>query len=366
MGRHQQMARWAALLTLSHAQHAHGIPIWSDASFLNYTRDMYPPVANLLSTFKPHPNTLEHMTPLEVEVPAGKVARRYAISASVFCAKGSYTFKEGQTCLTRFVAPLTANVKKAEEHGFDVVLWVSRDMKATVREACASCTLNVMPEDHRHGTASIWRFMAANDKKYEFVAMADLDEPWGWIFSWKAALEGHSQAWAWGRLLPPRTSDFRIANRAPVSALNYATMIASHLIAQPSHLQLDIRDAVARYTSLRNAAAERSTPWRSAPGERDTLFNMPIGEHVNGWGNLPGIYGFDEGFLKRVVFPHCVQRGQLVSFDYDGALNSQGGGPTGAPGENAYVQADLAYVRSIPGNEVITMNPQARHRHRVL
>ena len=189
--------------------------------------------------------------------------------------------------------------------------------------------------------------------------MTDLDESWDWVYKWQAALPpstSRSSEWAWGRLLSGRVNNFKIATKAPVSAVNYATMIASHLIAQPKHLQLDIRDAVARYVALRNAAAEGPTPWRSAPGERDTLFNMPIGSHTNGWGNIPGVYGFDEGFLKRVVYPHCVQRGQLVTFDYDGEkLATQGGGPTASPGENAYVTADLAYAQSFKGNQLVRM-----------
>lgn len=329
--------------------------------FFKYTKDMYPPVNDILRNFDPDNETMTAMTPLSIHEGAASAAppRRFAIAASVFCAQGNYHFKEGQSCLSRFVAPLTENVHKATKRGFDVVLYVSREMKKTVRAACASCSLHVMPEDHRHGTASIWRFQAANLEQYEFVAMTDLDEPWDWIFRWQAAVaeSGRSQAWAWGRMLPSRASDFRIATQSPVSALNYATMIASHLIAQPRNMKLDIRDAVARFVSLRHAAATTSHhPWRSAPDEKDTLFNLPIGEHVHGWGNVPAIYGFDESFLKRVVYPHCVQRGQLVTFDSDDAHGSfQGGGPTGKPGENAYVEADLAFVYNFKGNEVIQM-----------
>lgn len=340
-------------------------------AFFSYTVDMYPPVDKMLGGYEPDKLTLDKMTPIGVETPNATNQRPFAVAASIFC-NDKHRF-DAKTCLARFVAPLKKNVAEAEEHGFEVLIYVSNDMKETVRQECPSCTLHVMPGKNITGTdGMMWRFLAANLKQYTFVAMVDLDESWSWIWRWQAALQQSksSQTWAWGRLLPSRSSDFKIAAKAPVAALNYATMVGSHLIAQPKNLLLDIRDAAARYVSLRLAAAKTAKPWRSAPGEHDTVFNMPIGEHVHGWGNLPGIYGFDEGFLKRVVYGHVVRRGQLASFDQDGqaTFTIQGGGPTGAPGENAYVQADLAYVRSFSGNEVMIPGNEgmieAARRHR--
>ena len=189
---------------------AFGAPIdWNEGarSFFNYTRDMYPPVNILLAGFEPDTKWLKRMTPISVDMPAGQPQRRMAVSSSIFCAKGmfvpartsparlsiafacescaiavarrasrlrplssrfasgGYTFKEGTSCLTRFISPITANAKRSNEQGFDVVLYTSKDVVGQVREACPSCVLYVMREEHGHGAASLWRFQAANLKQ---------------------------------------------------------------------------------------------------------------------------------------------------------------------------------------------------------
>ena len=86
--------------------------------------------------------------------------------------------------------------------------------------------------------------------------------------------------------------------------LQFAVILASFVITKPSTLRFDIRKVIAGFTRLVQDRLSIKTPLTFSDNEPPTFWNVgiPGKTHANGWGANMFAYGFDERFLKHIVY----------------------------------------------------------------
>lgn len=157
---------------------------------------------------------------------------------------------------------------------------------------------------------ALWRFLAFDDRSLETVLVADIDEP---LRRKKLIVSSftHDDRSVLGRL-----GGFYCNNGYRVSsgrndAKNYATILASRIVACPARFDVDMKSTMRGFMAYRRQDAMSERRWAYSKEELPTPYNRPIGKHAFGWGSHWYMYCFDERFLKHVLYYHFADRGQL-------------------------------------------------------
>jgi len=53
----------------------------------------------------------------------------------------------------------------------------------------------------------------------------------------------------------------------------------------------------------------------------ETIYNIPINNHIYGWGSHWYMYAFDERIWKHLFFPHFVKKGEVLSYSRNNLNN---------------------------------------------
>ena len=144
----------------------------------------------------------------------------------------------------------------------------------------------------------LWRFMNISNKKYKEVFVCDIDEPWSWIKDnkWKDSKS---------RITTLKPSDSTGKNLiGPWS--NYATIIGSHIkiIPKKFDFDFDIVKVIKGFITICNNRYKLNNGYRNLFDDNDqvTIWNQPLDNNGLGWGMRIESYGFDEFFLKHVMY----------------------------------------------------------------
>jgi hypothetical protein len=159
----------------------------------------------------------------------------------------------------------------------------------------------------------LWRFLALSDQSLDLAFDTDIDEPLMTKFDYMRTFERDSRA-GLGRigefvsdrqyLIAPTESD----------AKNYATIMGGRVMSRPQLFDLDIAAAMRGFMAHRRHMCASDRPWAYSDAEHPSVYNQPIGHHIYGWGSHWYMYGFDERFLKHVVYYHSAERSQLQTW----------------------------------------------------
>lgn len=167
----------------------------------------------------------------------------------------------------------------------------------------------------------LWRFLAFDDRNLEIAFAVDIDDELSGKYDKIRAFE-HSNA-TLGRYISNSKDDYRIDKGDPNSVWNYATVIGSMVGFRPSApyaAEFSVRETIVNYILYRmSRAAHAARPWLEfddAAAETDK-YNRPIGNHTLGWGGHWTMYGFDERYLKTVLFPYFVGAGAVLTWTYE-------------------------------------------------
>lgn len=156
----------------------------------------------------------------------------------------------------------------------------------------------------------LWRFMALGDRSLELVLETDIDESLtvkrDYMLSF--AMDHRAGLGRLGSFVSEK--HFLIDPRCSV-AKNYATMIGSRVMSRPEHFDFDLTAAMRGFMAYRRSRAASSRPWSYTDSEAFSVYNQPIGGHIYGWGSHWYTYGFDERFLKHVLYYDFAQKGTL-------------------------------------------------------
>ena len=139
----------------------------------------------------------------------------------------------------------------------------------------------------------LWRFMDITNHSYQTVFIADIDEGWGWIESLEKS------KCKIGTLKPTEV----IISKTPYCpAYNFTTIIGSHIMAKPRKFNYNIVDVMKGFINLCKEREDSDYSCCFYDHDPITLWNHPVGDHKYGWGRLTTVYGFDELFMKHVIY----------------------------------------------------------------
>ena len=156
----------------------------------------------------------------------------------------------------------------------------------------------------------LWRFMTLADLSLDMVLETDIDELLVHKLDYIRSFEMDEYA-SIGRIGGFESArDYFVApNESDVK--NYATMIGSCVMSRPSHFDFDLIAAMRGFMAFRRCKSTSDRPWAFAEDDEPNAYNQPIGGHVFGWGSHWYMYGFDERFLKHVLYYHFAEKGKL-------------------------------------------------------
>jgi len=139
----------------------------------------------------------------------------------------------------------------------------------------------------------LWRLMDLTNSEYTKVFVADIDEPWDWVKGFYTYSH---------KVCTLKPCDSVICKTPYTPAYNFATIIGSHVMAHPAKFTYNITDVIKGFIALCKKREKSIRPWCFDDTDPITVWNYPVGNHIYGWGRLHTAYGFDELFLKHVVY----------------------------------------------------------------
>jgi hypothetical protein len=195
---------------------------------------------------------------------------------------------------------------------------------------------------------ALWRFMALADPSLEMVLETDIDEPLMAKADYIRSFEMDSRSII-GRVAGFVSDGNYLVAPNESTVKNYATMTASCVMSRPAQIDFDMVAALRGFMAYRRYYSESERPWAYDEDEDPSAYNLPIGCHIYGWGSHWYMYGFDERFLKHVLYYHFAERGGLHTWTLSlppSQLNPEG-------------LCDLQYIRS---RENTVVNPHTAVR----
>jgi hypothetical protein len=198
------------------------------------------------------------------------------------------------------------------------------------------------------GPGSLWRFLALADRTLEIVLATDIDEPLGGKVDCIRSFEMDSWS-SIGRIGGFVSGGKYLVDPNQSTAKNYATMLGSRVMSRPARCDFDLAAAMRGFMAYRRYMSMTDRPWSYSEDDRPSVYNRPISAHVHGWGSHWYMYGFDERFLKHVVYYHFADRGSVHTWAPSLSLSQMD--PEGV--------CDIRYVRA---RRNTTVCPQAAVR----
>lgn len=96
-------------------------------------------------------------------------------------------------------------------------------------------------------------------------------------------------------------------------AINVTTVLGSRVGFYPKRSSINLKDLSIKYICLRIDRYNSKYPHLDYDSNtKETVFNKPLDNKL-GWGGHWFKYGFDEKFLKAVVFPYFTKRGETIN-----------------------------------------------------
>ena len=142
----------------------------------------------------------------------------------------------------------------------------------------------------------LWRFINMTNKSYKSVFIADIDESWDWTYKWNNKKDNKYM------LYTLKPSDTLIDNNRYLKCYNFATIIGSHIKINPQKFNINIENVIKGFAALCKKRENSINPYCFNNNDPITHWNHPISGSKYGWGRSIYKYGFDELFLKHVIY----------------------------------------------------------------
>ena len=183
---------------------------------------------------------------------------------------------------------------------FCVNLYLANDLKHLIGKFSKYRFLNIfLMKSSSIGAqpGTLWRFLDMTNKSYDSVYICDIDESWDWVNYWFHNINLDRY------ILCTITPEDNIISKNPYSPCrNFATIIGSHIKINPSAFHFNLIDVMVGFIVLCKKREKSRNPYCFKDNDQVTCWNHPIGDKLHGWGRCITAYGFDELFLKHVIY----------------------------------------------------------------
>ena len=203
---------------------------------------------------------------------------------------------------------LISNLDKFKPTNMCVNLYLANDLQICIPELLKYEFLNIYvmkSESIGAMPGMLWRFMNMTNKMYRTVYIADIDETWDWIEDWEG--RGLNE-----KLSTHIAGDGLISENPYQPSYNFATVIGSHVRAIPDKYNYNIIDVIKGFLVLCKERENSKNPNCFDDEDPITLWNHPLSGLLKGWGRDITKYGFDEFFLKHVIYHDAYPDVSLV------------------------------------------------------
>jgi len=169
---------------------------------------------------------------------------------------------------------------------------------------------------------TLWRFLSADDRNLESIVSFDIDENFNHISIWLEDVNICKKVYPDKKLIRLIYPHYKLDKKhflidTDDSALNCATILAGRFAFFPNRSNISWKDLMIKYMCLRIKRLTTSTPHLDYDSYfiNTTPYNKPLkNDNLGlGWGGHPYKYGFDEKFLKVVIFPYFAKRGEVIT-----------------------------------------------------
>jgi hypothetical protein len=199
---------------------------------------------------------------------------------------------------TKYYGSLINNLNNYNLDNMCVNLYLANNLSNYIPELSKYTFLNIflMKSESIGGQPGmLWRFIDITNKSYQSVFIADIDENWNWI----KKLDEKNYNY---KLCTLKPIDTLICNNPYTPAYNFATIIGSHIMVKPHKFNYNILHVIKGFINICKNRENSNRPCCFDDSDPITLWNQPIGNHKFGWGRIITKYGFDEFFLKHVIY----------------------------------------------------------------
>jgi hypothetical protein len=200
--------------------------------------------------------------------------------------------------LNKYYNSLINNLKNFNLKNICINLYLANDLKNYISELIKFPFLNIfLMKSNSIGAqpGTLWRFMDITNKSYKKVFICDIDDNWDWIKIWNNKNYNY-------KLCTLKPKDKIISNNPYTPAYNFATIIGSHIMVNPNKFNYNIVDVIKGFITLCKNRENSKNPYCFNDNDKITFWNQPVFDHKLGWGRIITKYGFDEFFLKHVIY----------------------------------------------------------------
>lgn len=266
---------------------------------------IYQPISpdELLTTYKEPDETLKEM--FDVAYTVNPLSQTIAFSASLF----KPTSIKAHVFERRYLAGLRNNIERLLQMGPDykLRLYLSADLRNMTGELISLAPGQMEVCVMRTGSSafcpgSMWRFLALDDVSLDVVGVTDVDGPFDRSFI--DTLQKSDPAKV---LCKPaaREPTYHISDDVASG-----TMYGQYNLFQAGNFAVRPKQALQQVWGGRNNTFVQSTMVAFMQYGKDkrfrehkaTIFNVPRAGHPDGWGRHPFGYGYDETYIKCVLY----------------------------------------------------------------
>ena len=167
------------------------------------------------------------------------------------------------------------------------------------------------------GPGMLWRYLVFDDKNIETAYVFDIDENFNTLSKYINLFSKSNKTL--GRCFLHHSKNFKIDKNN--IAINYPVVLGGIISMRPKKVDISFNNTCINYMLYKMLRSTTKFPNLENDSDSETIYNMPIKNHIYGWGSHWYMYGFDEKIWKHLFFPHFVKKGEVLSFNNNNINN---------------------------------------------
>ena len=227
------------------------------------------------------------------------------ISISLFKKNANNTYLDeykvdDDNWLKKYYESLKFNLNNYSNDGICVNLYLASDLSQYIPQLVEYKFLNIFLMKSASVGATpgtLWRFMDISNRLYKSVYVVDIDEDWKSVRVITEQVQKYNH-----KICTLYPADNLICKDPYTPAYNFPTIMAGYMKVNPLKFNYDIVDVMKGFIGLCKKRELSVNPYCFEDDDPITFWNQPVGDHTFGWGRIVTKYGFDELFLKHVIY----------------------------------------------------------------